>query len=237
LWRATRPLLHEFDRPTLSDLNAAGGGIHEVAGSFVGALVGRDEDLVAFGKEYGRVASLLDDRYRDRPLAFPDDWAIESNSSEALYVTVRVHKPALMVEAGVANGHSTSLILAAMEANGEGRLVSIDIDPRVGALVADGSRQRWDLRVMEGGSLPKELRDNLSDLTDIDLFLHDSNHDYRWMEREFGEILPRMRRGGLILADDIDKNHAFLELALRAGVEPRLLWARRKIFGGLRVPS
>jgi predicted O-methyltransferase YrrM len=45
-----------------------------------------------------------------------------------------------------------------------------------------------------------------------DLFVHDSLHTYRNMRREFELVWPRLRTGGVILADDVERNRAFGEL-------------------------
>lgn len=46
----------------------------------------------------------------------------------------------------------------------------------------------------------------------VDLFLHDSLHTHRNMRREFDTIWPRLRTGGVLLADDVERNRAFGEL-------------------------
>jgi predicted O-methyltransferase YrrM len=46
----------------------------------------------------------------------------------------------------------------------------------------------------------------------VDLFVHDSLHTYRNMRREFELVWPRLRTGGVILADDVERNRAFGEL-------------------------
>jgi predicted O-methyltransferase YrrM len=48
----------------------------------------------------------------------------------------------------------------------------------------------------------------------VDLFLHDSLHTHRNMRREFEAVWPRLRAGGVILADDVERNQAFDELRL-----------------------
>ena len=45
-----------------------------------------------------------------------------------------------------------------------------------------------------------------------DLFLHDSLHTYRNMRRELEVAWPHLRAGGVILADDVERNHAFGDL-------------------------
>ena len=65
---------------------------------------------------------------------------------------------------------------------------------------------RWNLhRGSSGQVLPELLRQTGA----VDLFLHDSLHTYRNMRREFEAIWPRLRRGGVILADDVERNRAF----------------------------
>ena len=46
----------------------------------------------------------------------------------------------------------------------------------------------------------------------MDLFVHDSLHTYRNMRREFEAVWPHLRTGGVILADDVERNRAFGEL-------------------------
>jgi hypothetical protein len=49
-------------------------------------------------------------------------------------------------------------------------------------------------------------------LGEADLFVHDSLHTYRNMRREFETVWPRLRTGGVILADDVERNRAFGDL-------------------------
>ena len=46
----------------------------------------------------------------------------------------------------------------------------------------------------------------------VDLFVHDSLHTRRNMRREFDTVWPCLRRGGVLLADDVERNRAFGEL-------------------------
>lgn len=58
----------------------------------------------------------------------------------------------------------------------------------------------------------------LQHLGQIDLFLHDSLHTQEHMRFEFEEAWAALRPGGLLIADDIQGNRAFLELAGRPDV-------------------
>jgi predicted O-methyltransferase YrrM len=114
---------------------------------------------------------------------------------------------------------SSAFILRALEENGRGTLYSVDLPPlrreaeRLwGIAVPGGSRGRWRLyRGSTARVLPKVLRETRT----VDLFVHDSLHTYANMRREFEAVWPRLRSGGLLLADDVERNRAFAELRLR----------------------
>jgi predicted O-methyltransferase YrrM len=56
--------------------------------------------------------------------------SIDYESGTALYVLVRIFKPEVVVETGVANGVSSSFILKALDQNSRGKLYSIDLHYR-----------------------------------------------------------------------------------------------------------
>ena len=131
------------------------------------------------------------------------------------YAAVRGLRPLVVVETGVCYGVTSSFILSALEENGSGMLYSIDLPPLVkdadrymGCLVPEHLRKRW--RLFRGASkrlLPKILRE----VGPVGFFLHDSLHTYRNMRREFEVITRNLSRPGVIVADDVDWNTAFLE--------------------------
>ena len=49
----------------------------------------------------------------------------------------------------------------------------------------------------------------ITQLSGIDMFLHDSLHTHRNMSWEFRTVWPELKAGGVLLSDDIDKNRAF----------------------------
>jgi len=158
-----------------------------------------------------------------------------------LYAIVRELRPRVAVETGVCNGVSTAFLLLALEANGFGELHSIDL-PEVagetyeagtfwqgkgGAVIPPGKepgwmvpeklRGRWALIL---GRSEDELPHLLEKLAPVDLFMHDSEHSYECMSREFSLAYPALRDGGVLIADDIQSNSAFAELAAETGSTP-----------------
>lgn len=159
--------------------------------------------------------------------------------ADAVYALVRLLKPGVMVETGVADGTTSAYILRAMEENGRGKLYSIDLPSSrlpagkaPGWIVPEELRKRWELRVGDAAGLLPPL---LEELGEIDIFLHDSLHTYGHMLFEFRAAWPRLKAGGLLLSHDIGRNAAFFDFVSEAG----LGWADWRCFnvlGGFRKP-
>lgn len=69
-------------------------------------------------------------------------WEVEG---KFLYALVRHLKPRKVVEVGVGQGCSSTHLLAALEANKKGALLSVDINPSAGSGVPDDLLNRWEL--------------------------------------------------------------------------------------------
>ncbi len=145
---------------------------------------------------------------------------------EVVAAIVRLMRPAVMVETGVAAGHTSAVALGVMEEIGEGRLVSVDLPPlRVdhadytGHVVGPELRGRWTLVL---GSSRQQLPRVLRKWGPIDVFLHDSDHAYAAQLREYRTAWPHLRAGGVLISDDV-ASPAFLEFASEVGARPHLI--------------
>jgi predicted O-methyltransferase YrrM len=151
---------------------------------------------------------------------FSRRWAADSLFARLNYLACRLLEPEAVVETGVAYGVSSAFILRALDENGRGTLHSVDLPPlrrgyeRLwGVAVPDGLRDGWQLhRGSSGRILPGLLRRS----GPVDLFAHDSLHTRRNMRREFEAVWPNLRRGGILLADDVERNLAFADLRQKA---------------------
>jgi len=135
------------------------------------------------------------------------------------YFLTRVLRPQVVIETGVAFGISSGFILAALERNGGGRLISIDLPPlgvsaRVtGAIVPDRLRERWTLiRGVSTRVLPSVLRD----LPPVGLFVHDSLFTQRNACEEYERVLPHLASHSAIVANRVDLSDAFALLTEEA---------------------
>jgi predicted O-methyltransferase YrrM len=178
---------------------------------------GRAADVLdepALGEVEENTRQLLEDIRREDPSSLR--WAADSLLARCCYLMCRLLEPTVVVETGVAYGVSSAFILRALEENGRGVLHSVDLPPlrreyeRLWGIAVPGAlRGRWTLH---RGSSGRVLPGLLEDAGTVDLFLHDSLHTYRNMRRELETLWPRLRTGGVILADDVERNRAFGEL-------------------------
>ena len=108
------------------------------------------------------------------------------------YAIVRALRPERVVETGMHDGLGSAALLAALERNGSGRLISIDPKPGTGWLVPDYLRHRWTpVRATSYEALPEAGA--------IDLFIHDSLHT---PECETWELETAAAHGATTLISD-----------------------------------
>ena len=141
-----------------------------------------------------------------------------------IYCVVRLHRPNLVVETGIGViGASTTFILQALNDSSCGRLISIDPDRfnevynfHVGAGIPRHLAFRHVLVHLDSREgLVQSLREGES----VDIFLHDSNHTYRNMSREFSDVWPFLAKDAVLLSDDT-VNSSFDDFCARQRLIP-----------------
>jgi len=206
-------------------------------------------------------AAFATDEARRWAAAGPDPFTFETQTALAgtgrgrallLYVTTRLARPEIVVETGCFTGWDSAVILAALRANGSGRLTSIDLParggqfsqladrPRAGLLpglepgflVPEELRDRWTLIV---GDVREELPPLLERLGRVDLFFHDSDHTYAHMIWEYATAWRYLAPGGLLVSDDISWNPSIRDFAAGIGV-PLVIHRRSPNVGALAAP-
>jgi predicted O-methyltransferase YrrM len=147
-----------------------------------------------------------------------------------VYILIRHLRPAVMVETGVFDGHSTALALSALQCNASGVLISIDLpasSPIVGSthamedtalppgrdpgwIIPEALRSQHQLLFGDAAQL---LPSVLAQFQAIDIFMHDSLHTYDHMLLEYRMAWPKLRPGGFLLSDDVFWSAAFHQFA------------------------
>ena len=133
--------------------------------------------------------------------------------ARCLWCLVGHLQPRAIVETGVARGISSRTILEGLERQGSGHLWSVDLPAlrnpwwsQAASAVPGPLRARWTyLRGDSKRLLPRMLKD----AAPVDIFVHDSVHDDGYMTFEIESALRSMRRGGVLVVDDVDHGHAF----------------------------
>jgi hypothetical protein len=209
--------------------------------------LGRLGEFSGYGEAlYRAFAELADDEWLvdaiERSVADVDGWKTKTFESLfdfrlyriLLYALVRARKPSLMIETGVLHGMTSAFILRAIERNGHGRLISIDLPSTAeegpsnkdgyfatlpqgkgpGWIVPEALSRNWELRLESSTvALP-----NL-EVPDLDIFLHDSEHIFETMWFELDWAWERLRPGGILICDNIEASTAFHDLGRRYGRE------------------
>ncbi len=188
----------------------------------------------AFGRE-------LAGRYR----AFRPDSPVALNLGRfaVWYVLARLLRPRVVLETGVHDGLSSAVILRAMERNGAGGLISIDLPSvdlppgagRPGWLVPEHLRWRWALHL---GNARKLLPRLAAANAPLDFFIHDSDHSRAFQQFEYETAIVHLARPGLLLSDDARPDlmreiasEQGLDASFAFGAEPSL----QIILGGIRI--
>jgi predicted O-methyltransferase YrrM len=212
--------------------------------NFVRSLTNADEaeiqkyiyEIMEDNKFHDSIAAKANSGSGDKPFSFRM-LAVDVSSRTALYVLCRTLKPDVVVETGVASGMSSAFILRALDKNAKGKLHSIDvpwhtvkqiwqrnpadepiheqpIETKSGWIIPERLKERWDLTL---GKTSEKLPALLKKIAPVDIFFHDSAHVYENMIWEFQTIWPNLRKGGIMMAHNIDKHSAFADFEKSVG--------------------
>ena len=154
-------------------------------------------------------------------------YGINRNIGKLLFSICYFSQPEIIVETGVAYGFSCAYILHGLDFINKGKLVSVDclIMPwhtkdTIGSVIPDHLKKRHTLLIE---NTPPNLKKLLNKMNSIDIFIHDSSHTYKHMMNEFRIAWPHIKKGGLLLADDIQDNDAFLDFADLVSRDPIII--------------
>jgi predicted O-methyltransferase YrrM len=221
---------HVLGSPSLNDLYFSAMLMTDSAVKMASELLGEPVD---YRDEFGGLSQAIS--ASDTPSNYPGVFKIEQGTAYLLYAIVRHTCPALVVEVGVADGRSTQIILAAMDKNASGRLVSVDINDDVGGGAV--GHPRWSLHVHHEATAGAELGALLTAVGAPDIFFHDAAHTYYSQYADYLAGWTSLKPGGVFLSDDVDQSWAFVDLARYAHLKPLVLIDHRKAVGALVRPE
>lgn len=170
-------------------------------------------DLLAPGGEAERELDITrayfrmqEERFGDS-LPFPTIYNADKALALLVYGFTRVIRPSLAIETGVGYGITSAMILRALERNGSGLLISIDLpplsDPKaefIGIAVPQELRGHWCLHL---GSSRRLLPKILRDVGHVDLFVSDSASIFTIKKREWSQARQYLSPKGVAILDGV----------------------------------
>jgi len=228
--RLHKGVLRRLSWPSMEELLSDDRAVHTEAGPLLGALLSVEQgELHTLQEEFEKLAWEVDARRERLPTRL--SWSIERSTAQMLYILVRLVRPEVVLETGVADGNSTVYILRALALNGSGDLVSTDVLPDVGRLLSDDERRCWHFHHLSPRQPEADFLRLLEDLSHIDVFFHDSDHTYGGQMSQYLAAESKLAAGGFIISDDVDYSYAFMDYCKRSRSQPRFLVDRRKVMG------
>jgi hypothetical protein len=153
------------------------------------------------------IANFMDATKKLSSLSFPIYYNADHSLAILCYAFVRWLKTEIVLETGVGYGISSSIILTALQYNGVGELISIDLlhlgDYKgnfIGLAVPHVLGEKWTLKL---GNTRRLLPEIVNNLPKIDMFLSDSANIYTLKKFEFEQIFKKMNSKGVCLFNNI----------------------------------
>jgi predicted O-methyltransferase YrrM len=144
---------------------------------------------------------------KERSLILPDYVDGGRYFCQTLFAVVKILKPKVVIETGVANGMSTSMILLALEDSG-GVLHSFDINSETKK--AHRPQVNWEWHQLDFRNPKSSLkRFFMARDIEVDLWIHDSDHSRYWQQFEFELAMKHLSARGVIVSDDINDSSAW----------------------------
>ncbi len=157
-------------------------------------------------------------------------WNAEENLFVLLYSLIRSNESKFVVETGVANGISTNAIMNALQQAGKnGELHSFDVLPETrNAYSGPGN---WNFHLLPTKNTARKIKGIVSKFSKVDIWVHDSDHGYRWQKFEYLLALASLSDDGILISDDIDASPAWGELAKTHFRKSFIIFDSRKFIG------
>ncbi len=158
---------------------------------------------------------------------FGNNFDCEIGLASFLFAYIIHNKPSVIVETGVANGITTNVIMMALEKTG-GSLYSFDVDPRTENVYS--GQGNWHFRLLKG-NFETDLENQVSEIGGTNLWIHDSNHGFKWQAFEYKLAARHLVLGGILVSDDIDASTAWGVAAKSDFNKSFGVFDKRKFFG------
>ncbi|OWP55873.1 MAG: hypothetical protein B2I17_07695 [Thermoplasmatales archaeon B_DKE] len=164
-------------------------------------------DKGVFEKTMDEAGVIVD--YVDAKIGGKDYWQVSYDELQIIYAVVKLKRPKLVVETGVGPGTTTTAILSAMRGT-KGILVSFDLGVKygeekvavpVGWVIPEDLKSGWKLVI---GDSRVTLEKTMRDYGEINIFFHDSEHEYDHVMFELNTAKKYAGKKPLFIVDNYD---------------------------------
>jgi predicted O-methyltransferase YrrM len=153
-----------------------------------------------------------------------------------LFNIVSITKSQKIIETGVAFGWSSMAILLAQKNIPNSYLYSIDMpypkdnnESYVGLVIPEDLKSNWKLiREPDRNGLKKVLSRIEGN---IDMFHYDSDKSYEGRKYSYNLIWPKLKKGGILISDDIEDNSYFMKFTKEKNVRFSVINSNNKYVG------
>ncbi len=194
-------------------------------------LLDFDSEMPQEARQYiSEARSLFKEVSNNQSLITNRRWNAEENLFVLLYSLIRSNKSKFVVETGVANGITTNAIMNALQqASKDGELHSFDVLPE--ARNAYSGPGNWNFHLLPTKNTARKIKGIVSKFSKVDIWVHDSDHGYRWQKFEYLLAQASLSDNGILISDDIDASSAWGELAKTHFRKSFIIFDSRKFIG------
>ena len=170
----------------------------------------------AFEKAMEEASVIVD--YVDTKIGGKEYWQVSYDELQIIYACVKLKRPKLVAETGVGPGTTTTAILSAMRGT-DGMLISFDLGIKygeeeetlpVGWVIPKNLKSGWKLVI---GDSRKTLENALKSYGKINIFFHDSQHEYNHVMFELETARKYAESKPLFIVDNYDWTRAPADFA------------------------
>ncbi len=174
----------------------------------------------AFEKAMEEASVIVD--YVDTKIGGKEYWQVSYDELQIIYACVKLKRPKLVAETGVGPGTTTTAILSAMRGT-DGMLISFDLGIKygeeeealpVGWVIPENLKSGWKLVI---GDSRKTLENALKSYGKINIFFHDSQHEYNHVMFELETARKYAESKPLFIVDNYDWTKAPADFAREHG--------------------
>ena len=127
------------------------------------------------------------------------------------YALARVTKPLVLVETGTEKGFGSLVLAHAIGWNNNGRVLhTLDIEPSAGLLIGD----RFNRTIIQ--KIGDSIR-SMTDLANIDFFIHDSDHSAEDERPEIDAVFSRLSANAICQSDNSNVTNVLSEWSKQTG--------------------